>query len=76
MRFAVRALVAGVRAVQAYSVQAYSVQAYYRWHGGNMSVQYYGRRLRDLREVLEVSRDVVAHWAHSSQNPMLGLLPQ
>lgn len=38
-----------------------SVQAYYRWHGGNMGVNYYDSQLGDLQEQLEACRECFEH---------------
>src|SRR5207244_174314 len=37
-----------------------SVQAFYRWHAGNMSVQYYDQLLGDRREFLATCERVLA----------------
>jgi glycosyltransferase involved in cell wall biosynthesis len=52
MRFAVHGSVGVVRAVQ----------AYYRWHSGNMSCQYYNKKLSDRREVLRTCKHVFDTW--------------
>jgi hypothetical protein len=49
MRFATEGSVAVVRAVQ----------GYYRWHTSNMSKQYYGQPVGDLRELQQVCREFI-----------------
>ena len=39
-----------------------SIQAFYRWHGNNMSANYYGQKLGDRRERILTCRHVLNRW--------------
>lgn len=69
MRFAAHGPVAVVR----------PVQAYYRWHGGNMSVQYYAGLLGDAREQMQACKEVLERWRDrlpASANQWLELIAE